>query len=115
MASRSEIHQAVNVLLNDVIEQSFGHLVRHPQQSDELNRIIKEASEDLNYFLLKIDAHQHIHHSDGIKAHYEGITKEVQRKSLHLLARLQQIQRKDQINTSDEKPSGPSSERHSPF
>jgi alcohol dehydrogenase YqhD (iron-dependent ADH family) len=83
--------------LNDVIEQSFGHLVKYPQNSDSLNRIIKEASEDLNYFLLKIDAHQHLHQSEAIKEHYRSITKEVEKKSLHLLSRLQQIQKADSV------------------
>ena len=93
MPSRSEIYQAVNTILNDVIEQSFSHLVRHPQRSDELNHIIREASEDLNYYLLKIDAHDHRPNSKGLEEHYLSITKEVGKKSLHLLARLQRLQR----------------------
>jgi len=100
MPSRSEIYQAVNIILNDVIEQSFSHLVRNPQGTDELNQIIREASEDLNYYLLKIDAHNHRPNSKRLEEHYLSVTKEAEKKSLYLLARLQRLQRKGLSSTS---------------
>jgi hypothetical protein len=56
---REQIKYAVQEMLNDVIEQGFHHLVNHPQQSDALNKIIKDASEEMNYQLLKVDSHSH--------------------------------------------------------
>ncbi len=90
--SREELKMAVHEILNDVIEQGFHHLVSHPQQSDELNRIIKDASEELNYQLLKIDSHNHHPGSKELDHHFQTISHDTQRKSLEMLSRLQRIQ-----------------------
>jgi hypothetical protein len=90
--SREELKSAVHEILNDVIEQGFHHLVRHPQQSDELNRIIKDASEEMNYQLLKIDSHNYKDGSDELHQHYNTISHDAQKTSLELLGRLQKIQ-----------------------
>lgn len=89
--SRDTIRIVVQELLNDVIEQGFHHLVNHPQQSDELNHIIQDATEELNYQLLKIDSHS-FKLDKEIEQHYERISSDTQRKSLDLLSKLQKIQ-----------------------
>ena len=104
MPSRTELQTAVRNILDDVIEQSFHHLIHHPQNSDELNRIIREATEEFNYLYLKIDAHDHHPKSSALDAHYTQISKDLHKKSLHLLSRLQRIQSKDGINARDERP-----------
>ncbi|MFN0031737.1 MAG: hypothetical protein ACKVOR_06225 [Flavobacteriales bacterium] len=86
------LKMAVHELLNDVIEQGFHHLVSHPQQSDELNKIIKDATDELNYQLLKVDSHNFAQGSKELLDHYQFISHDTQRKSLDLLARLQKIQ-----------------------
>ncbi len=90
--SREELKSAVHEILNDVIEQGFHHLVRHPQQNDELNRIIKDASEEMNYQLLKIDSHNYKEDTQELFEHYNTISHDAQKKSLELLGRLQKIQ-----------------------
>lgn len=90
--NREALRTIVQELMNDVIEQGFHHLVNHPQQSDELNRIIKDATDELHYQLLKIDSHQHPSGSLQLKNHYDEISKDTQRKSLDLLSRLQKVQ-----------------------
>jgi hypothetical protein len=90
--SRESIRVVVQELMNDVIEQGFHHLINHPQESDELNRIIKDATEELNYQLLKVDSHDYKHGSEDLRKHYEMISHDTQRKSLDLLSRLQKIQ-----------------------
>ncbi len=92
VSSRESIRVVVQELMNDVIEQGFHHLIHHPQESDELNRIIKDASDELNYQLLKVDSHNHSPGTDDLKKHYEAISHDAQRKSLDLLSRLQKIQ-----------------------
>lgn len=94
-ANRDELRYAVQEILNDVIEQGFHHLINHPQESDELNRIIQDATEELNYQLLKIDSHNHLPGSRELHVHFETISRDTQRKSLELLALLQQIQYRD--------------------
>jgi hypothetical protein len=95
MTNRDELKYAVQEILNDVIEQGFHHLVHHPQRSDALNKIIKDASEELNYQLLKIDTHGYPQNSEELQQHYLNISKETQRKSLELLSALQHIQQED--------------------
>jgi arsenate reductase-like glutaredoxin family protein len=90
--SREELKSAVHEILNDVIEQGFHHLVRHPQQSDELNHIIKDASEEMNYQLLRIDSHNYKEDSEELHQHYSTISRDAQKTSLDLLGRLQKIQ-----------------------
>lgn len=104
MPSRSELQHAVRNILDDVIEQSFNHLIHHPQNSDELNRIIREATDEFNYLYLKIDAHQYPQKSPDLEKHYATISKDLQRKSLHLLSRLQRIQQGDKSNVRGERP-----------
>lgn len=90
--NRNEIKRAVHLMMNDVVEQCFHHLVHHPQLSDPLNSIIRDASEEINYQVLKIDSHTFRDGSTELNNHYQTITKDVQRKSLELLSRLQKIQ-----------------------
>ncbi len=90
--TRDSLRQAVHELMNDVIEQGFHHLVNHPQQSDELNRIIKDASDEMNYQLIKIDTHNFHPESQELQKHFEIISHDTQRKSLDLLSSLQKIQ-----------------------
>ncbi len=91
-ASREELKMAVHEILNDVIEQGFYHLIRNPQQSDELNCIIKDATDELNYQLIKIDSHNHKPGSKELHSHYDSISRDTQRKSLEMLSSLQRIQ-----------------------
>lgn len=93
--SREELKMAVHEILNDVIEQGFHHLVTHPQQSDELNTIIKDATDELNYHLLKIDSHNFKPGSKELYQHYTTISHDAQRRSLELLSRLQKLQQLD--------------------
>jgi arsenate reductase-like glutaredoxin family protein len=90
--SRDSLRQVVQELMNDVIEQGFHHLMNHPQQSDELNRIIKDATDELNIQLSKVDTHSFQPESLELKKHFEIISKDTQKKSLDLLSRLQRIQ-----------------------
>jgi len=89
--SREELKHAVHSLLNDVIEQGFHYLIHNPQQSDALNRIIKDATDELGYLNVKIDAHSFKPNSPFLQSHYENISKDAQRKSLDLLSMIQKI------------------------
>lgn len=98
---RSELRLAVQILLNDVIEQCFRHLIHHPQESDELNRIIRECSQEISYLTIKIDAHSFKSNSPELEDHYKMLSKELHRKSLELMSGLQRVRQRD-INVSGE-------------
>jgi len=93
--SREELKEAVQQMLNDVIEQGFHHLVNHPQQTNELNSIIHDATNELNYQLLKVDSHSYKAETEELENHYKIISKDTQRTSLDLLSRLQRVRELD--------------------
>jgi len=95
MATREELKSAVQEMLNDVIEQGFHHLVYHPQQSNELNQIIHDATNELNYQLLKVDSHDYKPETPELHNHYNSISRDTQRTSLDLLSRLQKVRELD--------------------
>lgn len=101
-ANKPELKRAVHTILNDVVEQCFKHLIHYPQKSDALNKIIKEATDEINYLIIKIDAHNFKKGSPELDNHYNVISKDLHKKSLHLLARLQQVQREEVTNVSGE-------------
>ncbi|MFN8777732.1 MAG: hypothetical protein ACK5XV_13305 [Flavobacteriales bacterium] len=93
--NRDQLRYAVQELLNEVIEKGFHHLVNHPQDSDELNRIIRDASDELNYQLMRVDSHSHREGSRAMDEHYAEVSRDCQLRSLELLGRLQQVQQRD--------------------
>lgn len=93
---RSELKRAVHVLLNDVVEQCFQNMMHYPQHSGDLNRIIKDATDEINYLTMKIDAHNFGSDSPELKDHFRSISKDTHKKSLHLMGKLQSLQNKQQ-------------------
>lgn len=92
-ADRSELKRAVHSMLNDVVEQCFQQMIHYPQQAQDLNRIIKDATEEINYQVLKIDAHDHKPNSAELDVLYRAISKDTHKKSLRLLGQLQSLQK----------------------
>jgi hypothetical protein len=39
----SELRRAVHLMMNDVVEQCFSHMIHHPTKSEEINNIIRDA------------------------------------------------------------------------
>ena len=93
---RTEVRHVVHSLMNEVIEQGFQHLVHHPQQSDELNKLVIQASEELQQQLTEIDNHPYQEESNAAKVHFRTIAAKAEQRSLELLAWLQRIQRRDE-------------------
>ncbi len=91
--NRVQLKSAVHTLLNDVIEQCFRHLIHHPQSSDELNKLIKEATDEINYMTIKIDAHNHRKGTPDLDKHYDQLSRDLHKKSLQLMGKLQKIQK----------------------
>lgn len=91
---RQDLLNAIETLLNDATEQCFHHLVNHPQQSMALNEIIREATQERAYLTIKVDAHNFERGSEGARAHHKQISKELHKKSLQLMGRLQDVKRR---------------------
>lgn len=106
---RNELKRAVHSIMNDVVEQCFHHLIHHPHQGDTINGLIRDASQEIHYQCIKIDAHAYRERSQEAEAHYRNIANDVQRKSLELLSRLQRIQKEDRATSGGGSPAGSSS------
>lgn len=91
--NRSQLKQAVHSMLNDVVEQCFHHLIHYPHQTAKINQIIKDATDEINYQLIRIDAHDFSDESVELNQHYQIISKDVHKKSIRLLSDLQHVQR----------------------
>ncbi len=100
--NRTELKKAVHTILSDIIEQCFRHLINFPQQSDALNIVIKDATNELNYLTLKIDAHNYEKGTELLQDHYRSISKDLHKKSLRMLGRLQKIQKEGVTSASGE-------------
>lgn len=96
-ANRSQLKQAVHSMLNDVVEQCFHHLIHHPHQTSKINAIIRDATDEINYQLVRIDAHEFQEESTELREHYQCISKDVHKKSIRLLSELQNVQRHTSI------------------
>lgn len=94
-AHRDQLKRAVHVIMNDVVEQCFQCMVNHPHLSEQLNQIVRDASDEIQYQVLKIDAHSYPDGSSALEEHYRGITKDLQRKSLMLLSKVQKMQQNE--------------------
>ncbi len=101
---RQDLKRTVHAIMNDVVEQCFQHLIHHPQHANQINRIIREASDEINYQTIKIDAHNYNGRTKDMDAHYAGISRDVHKKSLDMLSRLQKIKRTSKITDGDEPP-----------
>lgn len=89
--SRESIRSVVQELMNEVIEQGFHELVNKPQESTRLNDVIKAASDAMSMQLKRIDDHVLPANSKALMAHWQQISADAQRESLHLLSEIQQI------------------------
>ena len=97
---RQDLLNAIEMLLNDVIEQCFHHLVNHPQESIDLNEIVREATQERAYLTIKVDAHGFEDGSAQARSHCEQISKTLHKKSLQLMGRLQDIKGRHQSNVA---------------
>lgn len=102
--NRQDLKRTVHAIMNDVVEQCFQHLIHHPQHAQEINRIIREASDEISYQTIKIDAHNYNTRSAEIESHYGDISRDVHKKSLEMLSRLQKIKRSSTIIDGGEPP-----------
>ena len=82
--NRSQLKQAVHSMLNDVVEQCFHHLIHYPHQTAKINKIIKDATDEINYQLIRIDAHDFNEESLELNQHYQIISKSLKRRMLFL-------------------------------
>lgn len=98
----TEIKQAVHAILNDVVEQCFHYMVNCPEHGDDLNKIIQEASTDIKHFNERIDRSVMECNESDLKENMSVLTKDLHKKSLILLSKLQKIQRSVYESGSDQ-------------
>ena len=98
--NQTHLKKAIYNMFNDIIEQSFRQMIHFPEEGDVLNGIIKDATDELNYLVMKLDSHNFEPNSQSLQKHYNEISRDLNRSSLELLGRLQKIQRQAQAKIS---------------
>lgn len=101
---RQDLKRTVHAIMNDVVEQCFQHLIHHPDHAPAINKIIREASDEISYQSIKIDAHKFKSRSKELDEHYSAIGRDVHKKSLEMLSRLQKIKRNGMVTDAGEPP-----------
>ena len=89
----NDLKRAVHSILNDVVEQCFQHMIHHPQDASVLNGIIKDATDEINYQVLKLEANQGLTDPTKLDQIHRTVSKDTHRKSMELLRKLQHLQR----------------------
>ena len=92
--TKESLRNAVQTMLNDVMERGYKHMINYPQENDALNRLVNQANKTMHEFLDKIAAFPQEKDEIKFNEFYQEITIELDQKSLEYLSRLQEIQRK---------------------
>jgi len=92
------LRKAIDNIMNDVLQKAFNYSVNHPQDSDQLNKLIKNVREDNDRFVNNLHA---ISKADNLeaeetKSQLRALTKELKNKSLIYLSEIQKLQEREQ-------------------
>ncbi|MEO0404638.1 MAG: hypothetical protein AAF193_07180 [Bacteroidota bacterium] len=89
----NDLKKAVHSMLNDVVEQCFQRMIHHPEDASDLNGIIKDATDEINYQVLKLEANQSVNDPVKLDEIHRVVSKDTHKKSMELLRKLQHLQK----------------------
>ncbi|MEJ6680576.1 MAG: hypothetical protein QNL21_00635 [Flavobacteriales bacterium] len=93
------VRNAIDDIMNDVMEKAFHHLVNYPQDSDYLNKRIKDIRSDNEFFVHKLHSLKRSKDEISAKEELSMLTKALKNKSLVYLSELQKLKEKDSNKT----------------
>ena len=88
------VQRAIHSMLNDVVEQSFAHVLAYPIDDEQAHQLIKKANISLKALVsqAKLDA---LIHDENLKQEaLRSTVKSAQKTSLVLLSELQVLRKK---------------------
>ncbi|HHZ82031.1 MAG TPA: hypothetical protein EYN28_06375 [Flavobacteriales bacterium] len=87
------VRRAIHSMLNDVVEQSFAHVLAYPVDDESAHRLIKKANKSLKRIVLQAKQDNLIQDENLKQAALRNCVKQAQRTSLELLSELQVLRR----------------------
>ncbi|PCJ81271.1 MAG: hypothetical protein COA49_06045 [Bacteroidetes bacterium] len=84
-------------MLNDVVEQSFAHVLAYPVDDESAHRLIRKANKSLKTIALQAKRDNLIEDEDLKQAALQDCVKQAQRVSLELLSELQVLRRNQSV------------------
>ena len=93
MFNKDEIRSAMQEMMNDVMNRGYDLLIHKPEQTQELDKLLTRAAENLSAQLGELEQIEHTSSEKEAEARYEGLSKQSQERSLELLAAIQRIER----------------------
>lgn len=88
---KDHLKKSVYIMMNDIIEQCFKKMIHFPEEGEKLNKIISEATKNLNELTNKLDENHHSSNSPEGKIFYDEVASELRHKSLTLQRQLQNL------------------------
>lgn len=89
------VRNAIDNIMNDVMEKAFHHSVNYPQDSDYLNKMIKDIRSDNESFVNQLHSLKSSKDEASAKEELNMLTKVLKNKSLVYLSELQKLKEKD--------------------
>ena len=89
------VRNAIDNIMNDVMEKAFHHSINYPQDSDFLNKIIKDIRSDNDLFVNQLHSLSQNKEEEELKDDLNSLTKDLKKKSLLYLSELQKLKEKD--------------------
>lgn len=89
------VRNAIDNIMNDVMEKAFHHSVNYPQDSDYLNKMIKDIRSNNESFVNQLHSLKSSKDEASAKEELNMLTKVLKNKSLVYLSELQKLKEKD--------------------
>lgn len=91
------VRRAIHSMLNDVVEQSFAHVLAYPVDDESAHRLIRKANKSLKTIALQAKRDNLIEDEELKQVALQECVKQAQRVSLELLAELQVLRRNQSV------------------
>ncbi|MFK7757436.1 MAG: hypothetical protein AB8B53_10945 [Flavobacteriales bacterium] len=93
------VRSAIDNIMNDVLQQAYQHSMNYPQDSDQLNVLIRAVSEDNESLINRLHQVKVLNDKPLIDLELNSITKTLKKKSLEHLSALQKLKEKNSPKT----------------
>jgi len=86
-----QVKKAIEDIMNDVIQQAFSYSINNPQDSNELNELIKNATKTTEKLVQRLNKVSESSDEGLVQVELDSLAKDLKKKSLIHLSELQKI------------------------
>jgi len=90
-----QLKSAIEEIMNDVIQQAFTYSINHPQNSDQLNVLIKDATNTTESLVHRLNDISKFTDDRLKQIELDALAKDLKKESLLHLSQLQKIKEKE--------------------